>query len=206
MRVRSSITTLVFSVFLIFNLSAQTETTEAADVQESSPAVAKQVDDAFEQLIKESNNFQNYKVVKVNSLLELQKDTKNKIENLESNITQLNSKINDLQGQVDASKKELDETNSTLEEVEKSKNEFSFLGIKMMKGTYQVIVIIIIVILLVFLILFIGKFKASNSGTIKAKNDLKDLQDDYDEYRRKALETQQRLGRQLQDERNKNVE
>src|SRR5699024_6864400 len=106
---------------------------------------------------------------------------------------------------VDQSKKELQETNAALEKAELSKDQFSFLGIRTMKTTYQVIVILIIVILLVLLIAFIGKFRASNKGTVKARKDLKDLQDNYDEYRRKALETQQKLGRQLQDERNRNA-
>lgn len=186
-------------------LAQENESAKERDNFPSSVGVTEKVDDAFSKLIKESNNYQSYKVVKLNSLLELQRSTKKEISDLESAITELNSQIEDLQGQVDRSKAELDQTNSTLKQVEKSKDEFSFIGIKMMKTTYQVIVIVIIVILLILLIVFIGRFKAGNSITIKARNDLEDLQNDYDEYRKKALETQQRLGRQLQDERNKNM-
>lgn len=186
-------------------LAQENDDVKERDNLPNSVGVTEKVDDAFSKLIKESNNYQSYKVVKLNSLLELQRSTKKEIGDLESAITELNSQIDDLQGQVDRSKAELDETNSTLKQVEKSKDEFSFIGIKMMKTTYQVIVIVIIVILLILLIVFIGRFKAGNSITIKARNDLEDLQNDYDEYRKKALETQQRLGRQLQDERNKNL-
>lgn len=196
---------LIMGGFMVFNLSAQTDRAQQDEADQTSQSVAETVDVEFEKLIKESNNFQSYKVVKLDRLLELQRDTKKQIGSLESEIDHLNTQITDLQKQLDQSIKDLEKTNSSLKAAEKNKNEFSFLGIKMMKTTYQIIVIFIIVILLASLILFFGKFKTSNKGTIKAQNDLKDLQANYDEYRKKALETQQKLGRQLQDERNKNI-
>lgn len=202
---RNVVLSLLMGIIVIFNLSAQTDTVHQDGADQASQSVAETVDVEFEKLIKESNNFQSYKVVKLDRLLELQRDTKKQIGSLESEIGQLNTQITDLQKQLDQSVKDLEKTNSSLKAAEKSRNEFSFLGIKMMKTTYQIIVIFIIVILLGSLILFFGKFKTSNKGTIKAQNDLRDLQADYDEYRKKALETQQKLGRQLQDERNKNI-
>ena len=50
---------------------------------------------------------------------------------------------------------------------------------------------------------FIMQFKNSNSQTQVAKQNLKIAEDELEELRRKALEKEQKLGRMLQDERNK---
>ena len=47
------------------------------------------------------------------------------------------------------------------------------------------------------------QFKNSNSQTQVAKQNLKIAEDELEELRRKALEKEQKLGRMLQDERNK---
>lgn len=187
------LTTIIF-LFFVINISAQTQT-----------PVADSVDNRFDEMIKTSNNYQNYKVVRLMKLTELRKTTNDEIKALENHIADLDSNIESQDQQIENLKAELEETNSKLLKAEKSKGELSLIGLKMNKGTYQSIVIGIIVILLVFLFTFVNKFKASNKGTVKAKRDLEELKTEYDEYRQKALETQQKLGRQLIDERNKNA-
>ena len=51
--------------------------------------------------------------------------------------------------------------------------------------------------------IFLFQLKGSKSIASDAKNALEKLEDDYEEYKRKALEKEQKLGRQLQDEINK---
>jgi hypothetical protein len=56
----------------------------------------------------------------------------------------------------------------------------------------------------VLLVLFlIFQYKRSHLLTKEAKQSLKNLDADYENYKRVALEKQQKLGRQLQDEKNK---
>jgi len=62
---------------------------------------------------------------------------------------------------------------------------------------------LIIIALLVLLILFIYKFKSSNSVTKIARNNLADIEEEFEEHRRNALEREQKVRRQLQDEINK---
>ena len=61
----------------------------------------------------------------------------------------------------------------------------------------------IIIALLVFLLVFIYKFKKSNVVTKMTKRALVDLENEYEEHRRVALEREQKVRRQLQDEINK---
>ena len=57
--------------------------------------------------------------------------------------------------------------------------------------------------LIVFLAIFIGRFKQSNSITKDIKNRLKETEEEFDNHRKVALEREQKVRRQLQDELNK---
>jgi len=56
---------------------------------------------------------------------------------------------------------------------------------------------------LALLLFFIYKFKGSNSSTRDAKHKLGEVESEYEEHRRNALEREQKVRRQLQDELNK---
>jgi sensor domain CHASE-containing protein len=79
----------------------------------------------------------------------------------------------------------------------------SFLGAQVSKVTYNFILWTIILGLLLLLLLFIYKFRRSNFLTQEAKANLSDLESEYEDHRRRALEREQRISRQLQDEINK---
>ena len=78
-----------------------------------------------------------------------------------------------------------------------------FLGMPLSKSTHSILVWFIIIILILLLLLFIFKYNRSHLLTKEAKQNLKNLDADYENYKRLALEKQQKLGRQLQDEKNK---
>jgi len=106
-----------------------------------------------------------------------------------SRIKELNLNIQNLQSELDK---------------EKNRNDsIDFLGITIEKGVYSIIVWGIIVVLAIFLVVFISRFTSSNSITRGALKDLEDLQNEYEEYRTKAIEREQKVRRQLQDEINK---
>ena len=62
---------------------------------------------------------------------------------------------------------------------------------------------LIIGTLTVLLMIFITKFKRSNSVTIQTKLTLKEVETEFEEHRKIALEREQKVRRQLQDELNK---
>ena len=68
------------------------------------------------------------------------------------------------------------------------------------KGLYSVILFAIIIALLVSLIYFIFKFNNSDVITLAAKNNLEDVEDEFNSFRKKSIEREQKLRRQLQDE------
>jgi uncharacterized damage-inducible protein DinB len=61
----------------------------------------------------------------------------------------------------------------------------------------------IILVLIIALLIFIYRFKKNHSQTTEARQNLSTTEKEFEAYRAKALEKEQRLGRQLQDERNR---
>ena len=79
----------------------------------------------------------------------------------------------------------------------------SFLGMQVAKATYNFILWTVITGLLMMLLFFIYKFRNSNILTQEARTSLSELELEYEDHRRRALEREQKISRQLQDEINK---
>ena len=79
----------------------------------------------------------------------------------------------------------------------------SLFGIPMSKSGYNVLMWSIIAGLLGLLLLFIYRFKNSNTITRNANKALAEIEEEFEEHRKVALEREQKVRRQLQDELNK---
>ena len=187
---------LLLALSLIFTthfLSAQEENNEEDNT----------INSQFDEVIESSNNYQDYKVVKRYKLTQLQKNTVNRIESLKEEIVTSNKTIEEQKLKIENLKAELNNTQNNLNQVTEEKDQISFFGIATDKGTYQTIMWVIVFALILILVFFIYKYKQSNVLTKEAKKNLAENEAEFDEYRKKSLEKQQKLGRQLQDEKNK---
>ena len=118
--------------------------------------------------------------------------------------TELNKVIVDHEKDIKSLNEKLSETTNNLSSVTEEKDSMSILGILIAKATYNVILWTLIAALLLFLLFFIYKFRNSNILTQEAKTNLSELEVEYEEHRRRALEREQKISRQYQDEINKN--
>jgi hypothetical protein len=78
----------------------------------------------------------------------------------------------------------------------------AFLGIPSTKSSYRVISWTLILSLLGGLLFFIFKFRNSNFLTQQAKSALEEMEQEFEQHRRWALDREQKLSRELLDERN----
>lgn len=189
---------LILSLFLMFWMSINV-------FAQSNTAVADSLDKQFETMINASNTFQDYKVVKIYKLSDIRKTTKEEINKLSADIEDLNQRNEAQARELAQIEKELIQTQSDFEKAEKSKDEFTWLGMQIQKDTYQSIVYGIIFLLILVLVILIFTYRRNKKETQEAKKLLEETNSEFDSYRQKALETQQKLGRQLQDERMRNT-
>lgn len=164
---------------------------------------SKTIDEQFTEVIEGSNNYQKFKVIDKTKMTRLQSNAKARIDILKSEIENLKTQMSKQEAAASKVSTDLEKTQQTLEATEGEKDSINFFGIQMSKGNYQTMMWSIIGVLLLGLLFFIFKYRNSNVLTNEAQHKLDETEVEFDEYRRKALEKEQKLGRQLQDERNK---
>jgi hypothetical protein len=159
--------------------------------------------DGFTTLIEKSNDYQGYKVVDYNDLISLKKNTIEFIAFLKNEITTQENTIDQQKDEISELKAGLETTKQNLADVTAEKDAITFLGMPFSKGSYMALMWGIVAALIIALLFFIYRFKKGNIQTTEAKKNLLQTENEFEVYRAKALEKEQRLGRLLQDERNR---
>lgn len=162
------------------------------------------LNDQFDYVITKSSSYEAYKVVKKSSLNKLKANSLDSLNALKENITSLENSAHEQQKEMNSLKTQLQETNIKFEQITKEKDSFSFLGILLTKGTYNLFVWTLIFVILIALSVMIYLFKRSNSITVKTKELLIDKQEEFDAHRKWALEREQTLARDLNKLKQKN--
>lgn len=162
----------------------------------------------FEDLERVSTNYKStngvaYEVIKLSSLNDIKKNIFDTISTANKTIKDLTGTINANNAEIESLNNKLQETTNNLNNVTEEKDSISFFGALISKGAYNVILWSIIFGLLLLLLFFIYRFRNSNFLTQQAKSALAELEEEYETHRRRSLEREQKISRQLQDELNK---
>ena len=163
------------------------------------------IDEKFQELITNSNNFKGYKVVDTEQLTTLQQLTSNRIAELKEEIATSKTAFDAQEAKIAGLQEELAALKNDLETVTAQKDEIAFLGMSLSKASYNSTVWSLVGILILALALFVIRFRRSHVHTTEARKNLAELEKEFDVYRAKSLEKEQRLGRLLQDEKNKQL-
>tara|TARA_R110002073_G_scaffold325507_1_gene504587 strand:+ start:1791 stop:2363 length:573 start_codon:yes stop_codon:yes gene_type:complete len=158
------------------------------------------LDNQFREVYKKSNNYLEYKVILKKDFGNLHNAVLDSIKNFNKQLESKNILINSQKTTIDLLEKEKKETTTKLNEALHKVNSISLFGMQLSKRLYSVILFAIIIALLVSLIYFIFKFNNSDVITLAAKNNLEDVEDEFNSFRKKSIEREQKLRRQLQDE------
>tara|TARA_R110001583_G_scaffold14664_4_gene60950 strand:- start:17241 stop:17837 length:597 start_codon:yes stop_codon:yes gene_type:complete len=165
------------------------------------------ISNQFDYVAKRSGNYRadgiRYEVVKETNLFKIRKNVLDSIAAMNKKTSELKSTIAEHETTITSLNKKLEETTTNLSSVTEEKDSMSFIGIPVSKGTYNFILWTIIGGLFLLLGLFIYRFRNSNILTQEAKQNLSELEVEYEDHRRRALEREQKISRQLQDEFNK---
>lgn len=165
------------------------------------------IESQFEFLYRKSGNYnaegRRYEVVRRIQLDKIRDNILDSLNKARAEARELNATITRQDGTIEDLNGKLENTTNQLSDVTAEKDSMSFFGVQVSKITYNLILWTIIGALLLFLLLFIYKYRRSNVLTQEAKVKLADVEAEYEDHRRKALEREQKISRQLQDEINK---
>ncbi|PQB07881.1 hypothetical protein BST83_12525 [Polaribacter filamentus] len=187
---------LLLFLFLITSFVAYTQ--ETIEVEEDS-SIKRQ----FDRIYRISTTYQAYKVIDRD---EYEKLKSNVLDSLKSSKKLISEKENLLKierDNVEVLNSILNTTKLDLDTAQQKENSIFLFGTHLNKTTYNLILWFIIILLFVGLGFFVFKFSKSNVLTNEAQSNLLDIEKEFDDHRKKSIEREQKLRRQLQDEINK---
>ena len=182
------------------NQNAYTAQTAVAPVEEAKPTTLEGV---FQQLIDRSGAWQNFKMLDRGKLAAFQRSMTDSINGVRSQLVAEKQKVKENEATIKELNDKITEIQAALDQTKDQKDSVSFFGALVSKGLYNTIMWGIVLALASLLVLYIYKFSNSNVVTKKSINDLNELQEEYENYRKAAIEREQKVRRQLQDEINK---
>lgn len=163
------------------------------------------IENQFIDIIETSNNWEQYKVISKVRIHQLKKNVQDSLKLQYALNIKNNQKIESDKAEIQNLNQKIESLQQDLDKISKEKNSFNFLGLFLIsKEFYSTLVWGIILVLLGALSFVTVRFFRANLITKKAEKDLSELSQEYEEYRTKSLEKEQKLGRQLQDLINKN--
>jgi len=157
----------------------------------------------FNEIYKTSNSYQTYKVISKNKFLELNQNVLDSLKELKNIIVEKNKQLSEKVNTIKTTQENLTSIQIALHKAKEKENSISLFGLQLNKLTYNLILWSIILGLLLALLYYIFRFNRSNILTKKAQSSLLDVEYEFDKHRKKFLEREQKLRRQLQDEINK---
>ena len=157
----------------------------------------------FNYLLDASNNYQDYKVVKAAWVLKLKSNVLDSLSVSEMKILANSEMLNSQKQLIDSLQNKLTASEIIAADLRAEKESISLFGIQFEKSVFKTLFFLIVFALIIALLFFIFKFKQSNSITTQSKLALKQAEEEFEIYRKKALEREQKAMRRLQDELNK---
>lgn len=195
------ITVAIFSICLSISSPVLSQTTENESPKPSLDNGS--IESQFDYLYRKSSSYQEYKVVKKTSYQKIKGNVLDSLKSLKGELGETKNLVDTQRAEIESLKSNLKTTNDDLNSVTKEKDNIRFLGFPMTKQSYNTLLWSIIFALVALLLFFIFKYRSSNAITVQAQDSLTDTEKEFEAYKARALEREQKVRRELQDELNK---
>ena len=197
--------TTLFLLLAFFTIQIQAQT---ADADEKLSLDSGSIESQFEYLTKKSNGWkdergQRYEVIRIQWIAKLKGNTLDSLKAVHKTLNDTKNVVSKQNEEISKLKTSLSSTQGTLDQTNTEKDSMSLFGMQMSKSGYNGLMWSIIAGLLALTLFFMYRFKSSNTITKEAQKSLSETEEEFEDHRRIALEREQKVRRQLQDEINK---
>lgn len=158
------------------------------------------IETSFTYVIRNASDYEDSKVVKSWWLWRLRSYVLDSLKVYRDSIQHFQNLVDVKNHQIDSLKTDLKELDSSLSDAVKERDSLSFLGISMTKLAYNAIMWLLAAILLMAFIIVLLLYKRSNVVTIKTRESLAETQEEFETHRKRALEREQKIAREMYDE------
>lgn len=190
-------TSYVFAI-LIFVLSSQMGYTQ------SNSNFSGTIESQMNTLVDRSFPYESFKGIRP-SLSQLRKNVLDSINYYKDQRVQEQTTIKAQKTQIDSLQGTIQTKSQELETAITARDNFSFLGADMSKSAYSSLMWGLVIALAIGLVFFIYRYNNNINVARDSKKDLESLKNELESHRKRALEREQKLKRDLQDELNKSA-
>lgn len=182
--------------FIFFNLHAQQPLTLQQKLQSNLPLQTQ-----FQVLLSQSRSQDaDFKLIRKSNMEIVQRNVSDSIAKYTKEIANLKNSSSSSVQQVQSLKDSVQVLSESLK-IEKEKTDsISFMGMNFAKPAYHTMVWTIIGILGVALFIILISFRKAKVDAVEHQKTAEEAQNDFQLYKKKAMETEQKLKRQLLDE------
>ncbi|HJX70720.1 MAG TPA: hypothetical protein VJ346_02175 [Bacteroidales bacterium] len=158
------------------------------------------IESSFSYVIKNASDFEDSKVVKSWWLWRLRSHVLDSLKVYRDSIQYIQNIVETKDHQIDSMKTDLKELTSSLSAAVKTKDTLSFLGIGMTKLAYNTIMWLLAAVLFTAFVIVFLMYKRSNIVAVRMKATLDETQEEFEAHRKRALEREQKIAREMYDE------
>lgn len=164
------------------------------------------LDERFRDMKAGSQTFKDYKVIKESLLDRVWKITSDSIKRKEQEIAEIKNQIAKLQEELESTRNSMQVQQASMNDIIYDSTHISVMGIPFSKGLFLLLTAAVVGTLVFVLSVFFGRMKILN-GLVKEKVLIADsIAHELEDFKKKSMEKQTKLSRELQNERNKWME
>lgn len=156
----------------------------------------------FIYLKENANTYKDKKIVRETALNQFWTNVRDSVATVRQQLNASQSQINAHEQEMASMKEELQEGQAAVQASEYDSTHISVLGINVLKAGFLSFFWITVSILTLMLLIAIYQYRNSKRVTSKTQKNLRALQREIDDFRKKSLEKERKLRRELQTERN----
>ena len=157
----------------------------------------------FNLIYNTSSSYKEIKVIRKSRFVNLRNQVSDSVKLLNNELNLKEEKINTLEQDLNNINKVLLKNIAEKTAAIRLQNSILFFGMALDKSSYKIMVWMTFILLIVLLCYFIFKYKNSYLIILAAKEDLLEAENELVKFKKKSIESDQKLRRQLQDEINK---
>jgi len=192
-------TILLICVLSVVGAFAQT----AADALERDDQTLRE---RFMLMTNKSQTYQDYKVIKENILAGMWRIIQDSLQHKQAEMREAKATIAGLNDELDKSKEALQAKEASMQDVLYASTHINVLGIDFDKGFFAAMVGVILVVLGLVIAVIYYTMKMMRRSLAEKVELMNSVSAEYEDYKRRAMEKQTKLSRELQNERNKLME
>ncbi|WP_035654278.1 hypothetical protein [Flavobacterium saliperosum] len=196
---KNSIFKLVFAV-MVSLLNGVAATAQNIEAVPEKPITKKALENQMSQILVNSANYNDVKLVKKVALEELHSDVMTLLSRNENDLSDARTIIENKNSEIKKLKSDVAAANAKVVASDTSNETFLFFGMQLDKNLYHAIMWSLVLTLLITVIFSAIRFKKANEITKNSKTILTEVEDELETFKRNAIEREQKLRRQLQDE------